>query len=365
MARRPLDSGLTSGADCTPGRCRIATSLSSDGFGHQLDAKFSCVAAAAVLGLQYVHTPFLKPQSPKPWDDPSQFEDVVRFSEAFPRWQPGQKMVRRRPGASPWWPMGNQVPGFLLAKLCQAEYASTWFGRVEQKNISCCREVVYHNDNCFDFFNCHGSWPALWHMAAPALRRLYKPPVMPRPPWASGSQSRDVVLHVRRGDVSPRLFLSAEYYSRAIGMLRAEVTNSSQPPPRFRIETNGSPNELSDLLRRIHGGEPRDSCVPPPLPHDVIVDWRDTTPLRLAFHHMVSASFLVMARSSLSMAAALLTKGVVIFPRCYRSVKRPLPEWRQLKCGLRPSRLERRWYNQSVACGPAVVPKTPRRKRPS
>ena len=45
----------------------------------------------------------------------------------------------------------------------------------------------------------------------------------------------------------------------------------------------------------------------------VVVDYRHETPLPLAFHMMVMADAFVMSRSSLSMAAALLSNGTVAF----------------------------------------------------
>ena len=52
----------------------------------------------------------------------------------------------------------------------------------------------------------------------------------------------------------------------------------------------------------------------------------------LAFHRLVSADYLVMSRSALSMAAALLSNGTVIFPKCWREFRRPMPHWRLLDC---------------------------------
>ena len=45
----------------------------------------------------------------------------------------------------------------------------------------------------------------------------------------------------------------------------------------------------------------------------VVVDYRHETPLPLAFHMMVMADAFVMSRSSLPMAAALLSNGTVAF----------------------------------------------------
>ena len=59
--------------------------------------------------------------------------------------------------------------------------------------------------------------------------------------------------------------------------------------------------------------------------------------LTLAFHRMVTADYLVMSRSALSMAAALLTNATVLFPACWREFRRPLPNWRMWDCCTDPS----------------------------
>jgi hypothetical protein len=55
----------------------------------------------------------------------------------------------------------------------------------------------------------------------------------------------------------------------------------------------------------------------------VVVDYRHETPLPLAFHMMVMADAFVMSRSSLSMAAALLSNGTVAFLSAERRLLGP------------------------------------------
>ena len=71
----------------------------------------------------------------------------------------------------------------------------------------------------------------------------------------------------------------------------------------------------------------------------VVVDYRHETPLPLAFHMMVMADAFVMSRSSLPMAAALLSNGTDVrlpfFPPsadCWARARRPLPSWRRVGC---------------------------------
>jgi hypothetical protein len=55
----------------------------------------------------------------------------------------------------------------------------------------------------------------------------------------------------------------------------------------------------------------------------LVVDYRHETPLPLAFHMMVMADAFVMSRSSLSMAAALLSNGTVAFLSAERRLLGP------------------------------------------
>ena len=66
---------------CTPAPCRI-TQRGWDGFGHQLDGKLTCIAAAAALSIEYVHVPFKRVKvrrgaKPVHWDDATELEDFI------------------------------------------------------------------------------------------------------------------------------------------------------------------------------------------------------------------------------------------------------------------------------------------------
>ena len=49
---------VAAATQCTPGVCRIGQQ-SFDGFGHQMESKLTCIAAALALGLEFVHLPFV------------------------------------------------------------------------------------------------------------------------------------------------------------------------------------------------------------------------------------------------------------------------------------------------------------------
>tara|TARA_B110001452_G_scaffold152919_1_gene127240 strand:- start:149 stop:1267 length:1119 start_codon:yes stop_codon:yes gene_type:complete len=307
--------------------------------GHQLDAKLSCVAVAAALGLDYVHVPFrstsTKPGKPTVyWDDAKPLEGFYAFDQLYPVWRSGMRSRSRFPTSPAWWPFNTGNFNSDLNGACSAaHFDQSWFRLVEKGEQTCCKEYVYSSDNCWDYFNCHADWPGIWDRVAPRLRAHYNAVAKPDPLWHTGwpttfaeaaGQSgprTNVVLHYRRGDVR-FLRLPKEYYANAIRSLRAELPN-----PRFRIQTDGTPDELQPLLQMLRRGTGERTD-----PSDVTVDFRAGSSLQHTFHRMVAAHVLVMSRSSLSMAAGLLSNGTVLYPKCYANVRRPLPHWRLLDC---------------------------------
>lgn len=327
------------------------------------------MAAAATLGLQYVHIPFIQLRG---WE--SEDADSIPFSDIFSAKPTGTRMHHRRPGSSTWWPLATGP----LSKVCQSpDLAESWFRRVERRNLTCCTEYVYVGNvsatinysalsdavislraicfshliesrlpsltrqNCFDAMYCHPLWPQMWNAVAPSMRRLYRARPKPQPPWLAqvqGTWSTRVVLHVQsRGD--RQLRLSPGYYARAVRLLRVEHTRRGEPLPLFRIEgldgwlDDESEEFVASLQCQLQDTVSSKSSVAAlKTPKDVIIGSHNATPLHVILHNLVSSSILVMSRSSLSMAAALLSEGTVIFPRCYQTVKRPLPEWRLLPC---------------------------------
>ena len=119
---------------CTPSsRCRIAQ-RARDAVGHQLESKLSCVAAAALLGLDYVDIPFVRVRG---WD--ASLEGVVDFAQAFPSRPPGAPTHHRRPGSSSWWPLATGP----LETICGlTDIADSWFRKIERRNVTCCNELI-------------------------------------------------------------------------------------------------------------------------------------------------------------------------------------------------------------------------------
>ena len=129
--------------------------------------------------------------------------------------------------------------------------------------------------------------------------------------------------------------LPVTFYQHALRRLRDQLTKlHSGAPPLFRVQTDEKdPARVAGLARELRSNS---WGVP-----DVVMDDRNSSSLSLAFHRMVSADMLVLSRSSLSMAAALVREHdeSVLYPACYRFVRRPLPKWTMLECKLVSPRL--------------------------
>ena len=349
---------------CTPGVCRIGQQ-SFDGFGHQMESKLTCIAAALALGLEFVHLPFVGKAH---GEDPREMERFMDLGRLFRPLARPLRRVKRYPSSWSTWPFAGPCRFCMnsanLSHTCdQTHFAPSWLRKIETNRSfradACCAERVYVADNCFDFMNCHADWPGLWYRARPAMQAHYHAVPKPLAAWTEGFQSPprehgpNVVLHVRLGDVGERR-LPPGYYSRAVRAVRAEFGGDGRAPPLFRLQTNGWPENLRTLFEHpdVAGGH-------------VVVDHSKysverATGLGVSFHRMVTADVLVMGRSSLSMAAALLSNGTVYFPRCWDQHRRPLPHWRLLDCCADPHEVPR---GGDCAGDPPGEAKWKRRKR--
>ena len=360
----PRMRDVAAATQCTPGVCRIGQQ-SFDGFGHQMESKLTCIAAALALGLEFVHLPFVGKAH---GEDPREMERFMDLGRLFRPLARPLRRVKRYPSSWSTWPFAGPCRFCMnsanLSHTCdQTHFAPSWLRKIETNRSfradACCAERVYVADNCFDFMNCHADWPGLWYRARPAMQAHYHAVPKPLAAWTEGFQSPprehgpNVVLHVRLGDVGERR-LPPGYYSRAVRAVRAEFGGDGRAPPLFRLQTNGWPENLRTLFEHpdVAGGH-------------VVVDHSKysverATGLGVSFHRMVTADVLVMGRSSLSMAAALLSNGTVYFPRCWDQHRRPLPHWRLLDCCADPHEVPR---GGDCAGDPPGEAKWKRRKR--
>ena len=329
--------------------CHIGQ-ISFDGFGHQLESKMMCIAAAMHLGLRYVHVPFQGKAHGESAEEP---ENLMGFSLAYPSFnRSSMHHVRRKPSSAATWPFARPCRYCLnranLTSTCAStHYTPSWLRKVETnasfRQAVCCadsrgRTPVFTADNCYDFFSCHVDWPQLWlQRARPAIRQLYSAVMKPSESWHTHALQQawgaKVAIHVRLGDVAERA-LPVGYYARAVRALRVELLHTvpvgggACGAPFFRVQSNGRLEDVALMSREGLNG----SDVVFDLSRYSNVAAEDRTSLSVAYHRLVSADALVMSRSALSMAAALISRGLVLFPRCWQEYRRPLPEWRMWDC---------------------------------
>ena len=325
-------------------RCRIGQ-RSFDGFGHQLESKLTCIAAARALGADYVHIRFAGKAH---GENVSDFESFLEFAHLYPV-RSAQHTIQRQ---SSWatWPFPRACRFCLnranLSRTCSESYYSTkkpsWLRRLETdapfRTAKCCGAAaashVMYADNCYDLFNCHPDWPGIWDRVALSLRRHYKAVAKPRPQWFERVTPRvewgaKVALHVRLGDVAERA-LPPGYFARAVQALRAEQLSAGGAPPLFRFQTNGREADSRVLLRQPGLRNASDVFID----HSkyFLGEASQRSSLVLTVHRLVTADYLIMSRSALSMVAALLSEGSVFFPACWTQFRRPLPSWRLWPC---------------------------------
>jgi len=138
-----------------------------------------------------------------------------------------------------------------------------------------------------------------------------------------------VAVHIRRGDILQRNDFGLRFTANneTIAMMKVAEEDALRAKPRlnrgdfaFHIYSEGSPDDFDDIavgLGRnrvhLHVGEKED--------------------LRENFHDMVTADILLMAKSGLSYAAAILSTGKIYYQDLWYP---PLPHWH-------------RYHNQVVA----------------
>ena len=135
--------------ECRPGVCQLS-SASSDGFGHQFDAKLSCIAVAQRIGMKYVHVPFRGNAHGESSLAP--LEALVGLNQSFwtGRTSAGLRWNWRQRAAPAWWPAPYGRRGACSGK----PYLFSWLLLMDlaRHNASahrpalCCTNVLYTND---------------------------------------------------------------------------------------------------------------------------------------------------------------------------------------------------------------------------
>jgi hypothetical protein len=265
----------------------LISSWGSDGIGHQLEAKISCIATAAVLDdLRYVHSSMNQSEHGTNSID---FEDFVGLQHSFSNMKPS--IIHDGP------PQNNMVlvPRKPLPNCGECRGARSWFDadirKRECQNASS-GAVVFSADNCWDFFYCqlkkadNATIATLETAVLQVLNKGYRE--RHKNPFPDHHQLLTVVVHIRRGD-SRRRKMGSAFYSNVISQLMDAAGGNL----RIVIHTDAQGATRQGLL--------------PGLASHANVTIRDySVSIQEVFDEMVQADIFVASRSSLSNAAGLL-----------------------------------------------------------
>jgi len=282
------------GNDLATPRCMISAT-GTDGFGHQLESKLSCMAVAEDIGLDYIHVPF---GSMEHGQNGSSLNEYLGLSTLHASWQPR-----------------------FLREMRQVAWVGKCHGKSWLRDVAngktCKRDgrTVYIGDNCWDYFYCNGAWPDQWLKVQPRVQQAFLDASKAYSVDDEGKNSTTthVVLHVRRGD---GIQLPLDYFERVINILARELQTDGTYAI-FRVQTDGNKQDFKRFEER-----------------GVIVDDAASTSLETSVRRMVTADVFVASMSSLSLSAALINTGNVIYPGCASAKigRRPLPSWRIQPC---------------------------------
>lgn len=255
----------------------LISSRGSDGVGHQLEAKLSCIATAAALDdLQYVHSPMASAEHAT---NPFDFEDFLGLQKSFRDLEAvhdavlvdGNPLIRER------------MP---LPRVGRCRDAS-WFNA--DRRIPQCRNAtpgtVFLADNCWDFFYCslkRGENVTEIQKALDVLSKGYATRHHP------GFSRLTAVVHIRRADSQNRQS-SDTFYTRLI----QELVDADDQNLQVIVHTDEQNPSRERLLPQLDKK------------YEVTIRGR-AAPLQEVFNDMAHADILVASKSSLSNSAGML-----------------------------------------------------------
>jgi hypothetical protein len=235
--------------------------------------KFRAIAFAAAFGLDYVHSPFRTIDHAE-----GPMEKWVQSWESNFNFGEGRNDVDSC--GLPVIPLGD----FL-------KHRSLW-------RKDCVVQMIHYQRWC-------SPNPWAYELVAPSLRENYFRDKV----RTANSGTKVVAVHIRRGDVSatasakthftPNPAIAAALH-RVVTLLRERGET-----PSIQIISQGEPNDFKEFA------------------------WADPVffldrPAIWTFHQLVEADVLIMARSSFSFVAGLLSEGIKLYDS-FR--ERPLPHW--------------------------------------
>jgi len=178
---------------------------------------------------------------------------------------------------------------------------------------------VWSNDNCFDRFWCKTVRSGHWAAVLPRIQHAYFA-APTRPPTRFRPDDINVVMHIRAGDAGARA-LPFLYFRQVHDALiqrhqHHQRTHPAAPPQTLRFIIHTDSSGLEAWVIAAEGVE---------------IFHKGDIEIQVVFEQMISSDVLVMSRSSLSTAAALIGNMTVLWPQC-ENERTPLPQWNLVPC---------------------------------
>lgn len=262
-------------------RCFISQ-YSSDGFGHQLEGKLSCFIAGYLSSkLQYVHIPY---------DRMQHTPGLVALANSFMNFTATDNVHAKETLQD-------------LQLYHHVTVNTSWIRQVVYDGLYCDSNTLYIMDNCWELTYR----PPMVHSLTLMTKILQKMYFSTSKPSTGYNTSRiNIAVHIRRGDARARL-LPTDYYRAGINFYRQKYFRpvfwllSDEPKwpglraLKYKTERNKSVDgyKLSDDIHLPLQSDPASTMF-------------------LTFHRIVMADGIVLSRSSLSSAAALVSNASIL-----------------------------------------------------
>lgn len=257
--------------------CFITCAGKTDGPGAQVQAVLSTMLFANELGIKYVHTPFKKIAHP------SQGINDAEFYES--RWESFVNL------------------GFNELTVDQINS-----NELDIIHVSNLREIKKTKNTLYVISHCHkfaDRNPHLYLKLIPQIQNKYSISTKKSILYFDASKI-NIAIHLRRGEVTKERYSKRYTDNNFVMNIIQDIStllNNKKQNLTFHIFTNGDKEDFFD--------------------HPNIVFHQNECPFT-AFHHMVSADVLIMAKSSFSYCAALFSKGTILYLPFWN---KPLKNW--------------------------------------
>jgi hypothetical protein len=260
-------------------QCAFTCPGGGDGMGAQVFARLSTRIFARHYGYQYLHTPLQKldhtPPSMAATEWAAQWEHFLNYAE-------GETLVP--PNAD------GVIPVKKVQRLRPLSHR------------------IYAVKNCHDITN---RLPAEWHALRPQLRAAYQRTA--KPDLGPGESDHPVLaVHIRRGDVSSDglhhvRFTALDDILARVEFLSAVLHTQAGNMPSVHVYSEGDAAAFQPLVQKFAASLHLDE--------DAFT----------SFHSLVQADGLVMAKSSFSYLAGLLSTGLCVYEPFWHP---PMPDWK-------------------------------------